>query len=247
MPIQPGGAGGFLVRSPQSALIGYLKPLNPNPQHPVAAYEKIASDLAYEVGVNVPPVVLHCRPNPPAPQPKEVAVSLVWGRSSVWSELFNMGAADGGIPDSLPALAHLAKHVLAEGSGVLALDAWLHNQDRNNARNALLAYDCGTGPGTMCYIDFGHTMDCSGSWTQGHHQVFARVNVPPFFATCVDRGRVRETAERIIGLSDAVVAQIVQRIPDGFLAAPARDRLAEWLVWRKQNLIRTWDQWYAGT
>src|SRR5438270_12172197 len=48
LPIQPGEAGGFLVRSTQSGLLGYLKPLNHNPNVPRAAYEKIASDLGYE-------------------------------------------------------------------------------------------------------------------------------------------------------------------------------------------------------
>jgi hypothetical protein len=66
LPIQPGEAGGFLVRSAQTGLLGYLKPLNHNAQVPRAAYEKIASDLAFEAHVGVPPVVLYRRLNPPS-------------------------------------------------------------------------------------------------------------------------------------------------------------------------------------
>jgi hypothetical protein len=246
LAIQPGEAGGFLVRSVQSDQLGYLKPLNHNAQVPRAAYEKIASDLAYEARISVPPVVLHRRPNPPAGQPKEVAISLVWGRSSVWGDLCNLSDPNGGIPASPPALRELVRIVLARNSGVLAFDAWLRNTDRNNARNAIVAYDVGEGPGTILYLDFSYTMDYDRHWSNGNYQSFAKVNIPPFFASCVERQLVREAAERIAGLSSDLVAGIVARMPDDFLKADARQRHAEWLVWRKGHLLDTWDQWYAG-
>jgi hypothetical protein len=244
--IQPGEAGGFLVRSTQSGLLGYLKPLNHNAQVPRAAYEKIAADLAYEVHVSVPPAALHRRANPPAGQPKEVAISLVWGRSSVWGDLFNLSDPGGGLPASPPALRELVRTVLARGSGVLAFDTWLRNGDRNNARNAILAYDLGDNPGKLLYLDFSNTMDHDRQWTNGNHSAFGRVDIPPFFAACLDRKIVREAAERIAGLSDDLVAGIVQRMPDDFLATDTRERLSGWLVWRKGHLLDSWDQWYAG-
>jgi hypothetical protein len=43
-----------------------------------------------------------------------------------------------------------------------------------------------------------------------------------------------------------VVVDIVGRVPDVFLEQPAREQLLGWLVWRKQQLVPSWDQWYAG-
>ncbi len=74
-------AGGFLVRSLMTGLIGYLKPLKPRGNNSRAAYEKIASDLAFEIRVNVPPVVLYRRPDAQPPEPREVHILCV-GRSS---------------------------------------------------------------------------------------------------------------------------------------------------------------------
>jgi hypothetical protein len=247
IPVQPGEAGGILVRSNQSGLIGYLKPLNPNAQVPRAAYEKIASDLAYEARISVPPVVLYRRQDPAAGQPTEVAISLVWGRSSEWGDLFNIGAADGGIPASPPALHKLVRNLFASTCGVVAFDTWLRNSDRNNARNAVVAYDVGEGAGTMLYLDFSYTMDHDRHWSNGNHRTFERVNIPPFFAACLDRERVREAAERIAAMPDELVADIVRRVPDDFLAIDARERLVQCLVCRKAQLPAAWNEWYSGT
>jgi len=245
MVAQPGEAGGFYVRSQPSGQIGYLKPLNHNPGHPRAALEKIASDLAFEVGVNVPPVVLYVRPDAQAPQPREVAISLVPDKVFEWQYLFQFGAPDGGI--TLPALAHLARQVLGVSSGVVALDAWLGNTDRNNPRNAILDCTPGTNPGTMFFLDFANTMIHGGQWDEDRYKHFVRVGVPAFFAGAIDQGRVRATAEAIKGLTDAMLEEIVMRLPPAFLAQDARGHLLGCLRWRKEQVLPAWAQWYPGT
>jgi hypothetical protein len=244
-----GVGGGILVRSCPSGLVGYLKPLRAIPYIPVAAYEKIASDLACEVGVNVPPVVLHRRPDlPPRQDPlprleKRVAISLVPGPNVRWGDVFSLGAADGGLSGQALLDARL---LLAEGSGVLALDAWLQNEDRDNPKNAILVYGPRASTGTLYYLDFETTMDRCGHWDQEPHQEFKPVRLPRFFAASIDPGRVRETAKRIAALSDDMVSQVVLRIPDDFLPPPVRVHLREWLLWRKRNLIPRWGQWFPG-
>jgi hypothetical protein len=243
-PVRSGEAGGFLVHSAQTGLIGYLKPLKSRGRYSRSAYEKIASDLAYEIGVNVPPVVLYRRPDAQSPQPREVSISFAWGGATPWGDLFDIGAADGGVQP--PALAALIRRLVAASCGVMALDAWLRNTDRNNPGNAVLAYAGEDDPGQVFYVDFANAMDFDGHWSAGNHQTFQRLPVPPLLAACAVRKRVEEAAQRIADLPDAVVADIVGRIPEDFLAAAVREQLLEWLVWRKQRLVPAWGQWYAG-
>jgi hypothetical protein len=128
----------------------------------------------------------------------------------------------------------------------MALDAWLRNTDRDNEGNAILVYAGDEDPGQLFYLDFANAMDFDGHWTASNHQTFQRLPVPPLLAACAVRNRVEAAAQRIADLSDAVVAEIVGRVPEDFLAALAREQLLGWLVWRKQHLVRACDQWYAG-
>jgi hypothetical protein len=245
-PVRGGEAGGFLVRSAQTGLIGYLKPLKPRPGHSRPAYEKIASDLAYETGVNVPPVVLCRRPDAKPPEPTEVCISFAWGGAAPWGDLCNIGAADGGVKPS--ALAGIIQRLVAASCGVIALDAWLRNMDRHNEGNAILAYAGEEDPGELFYVDFACSMDFDGHWSADkcNHQAFQRVPVPPLLAACAVKNRVQEAAQHIADLAEAVVADIVRRVPDDFLAQPAREQLLGWLLWRKQQLVPAWSEWYAG-
>jgi len=74
---RPGIEGGFWVSAPPFR--GYAKPLSrtrATPHiHPVAALEKIASDLAYALDLPVPPVTLWERTTAPAGEPRHHAVS----------------------------------------------------------------------------------------------------------------------------------------------------------------------------
>jgi hypothetical protein len=243
-PVRGGEAGGFLVRSPLTGLIGYLKPLQPRAGPSRPAYEKIASDLAFDSGINVPPVVLYRRPDAQPPQPREVSISFAWGGATPWGDLFNIGAADGGVQP--PALAGVIRRIVAASSGVMALDAWLRNTDRNNEGNAILTYAGEEDPGQVFYVDFANAMDFDGHWSAGNHQTFERLPVPLLLTACAVRSRVEEAAKRIADLDDAVVADIVRRVPDDFLAEPAREQLLGWLVLRKRQLVSSWSQWYAG-
>src|SRR5262249_47205118 len=95
-PVQPGEAGGFLVRS-GGGVVAYLKPTKDEPSCPRPAHEKICADLAFEIGLPVPPAVLYRRPNPGA-EAKQVVLSLVpHGATYEWQHLFNFGDPTGGI------------------------------------------------------------------------------------------------------------------------------------------------------
>jgi hypothetical protein len=249
---EAGEAGGRYVRSDASGLVAYLKPLRKRASHPRAAYEKICSDLSHEIRVGVPPVVLYRRPDvsetddaKPEGEPRCVALSLVYRKRWEWQYLFEFGDPRGGLPPQLQALEYLVKQILGSASGVVAFDTWIRNTDRNNPRNALLAFD-EANVARMIFIDYANTMDHDGQWDQGQYQVFARVAMPPFFADCLRKAEVEDTAARIEGLSEQVVSDIVGRIPDDFLAGDRRAKLIDWLLWRKRQLCATFNQWYPG-
>ncbi len=241
------------MRTPDSRLVAYMKPLIKSALHPRAAYEKIASDLAFEVTINLPPVALYRRPDlaeldDPSPdgEARLVALSLVPRIRWEWRFLFDCSRADGGMPSSLPALAELARQVLAASSGVVAFDAWLGNTDRNNTRNALLARG-DDGSCEMLFIDYAITMDYDGKWGQGEFQAYHRLELPAFFAACIRKDEVEAATTRIGNLANDVIREIVGRIPDDFLGVEHRSQLVDWLLWRKEKLRPALDQWYPGT
>jgi hypothetical protein len=226
-------------------LVAYLKPTKDEPNHPRAAYEKIASDLAYEVELSVPPVVLYVRPDPQPGQAKEVALSLlVASQVFPWGELFDFGTLDGGL-GAKRALHQILKFVFSVGAGLVAFDAWLGNTDRNNPNNVILAREENT-LGTLYFLDFSNSMDFNGGWSGGNDLVFSTVGLPPAFAMSLDGDRVREGAERISSIPDSKVREIVTRIPDDFLAPDRRGALSDNLVARKAILLEEFPRWYPG-
>ena len=84
-------AGGYFVEAAGFPRRAYLKPANPHPDaanRARAAREKLASDLAFDLGLCVPPVLLANRANPPAGCESAVAVTLVmYPRQWPWEQI----------------------------------------------------------------------------------------------------------------------------------------------------------------
>src|SRR5262245_48887605 len=59
IPADPGEAGGHWVRCTETKRTAWLKPLLRSVDKPHAAREKIAADLACDLQLPVPPVLLH--------------------------------------------------------------------------------------------------------------------------------------------------------------------------------------------
>jgi hypothetical protein len=55
-----------------------------------------------------------------------------------------------------------------------------------------------------------------------------------------------QLAERIRDLPQATVESIVSRIPDDFLAPPARQLIHDGLIARKDRLCEEFASWYPG-
>ena len=87
----PGDSRGFRVKHASVPYGGYLKPTKSraekNPS--LAAHEKIAADLAADLGLPVPPVLLYDRPDAPTSEESRCCVSLVmYPKQTAWRLLF---------------------------------------------------------------------------------------------------------------------------------------------------------------
>ena len=116
----PGEAGGCFVQAAGFSRRAYLKPIFDHPDEPAvcrAAREKIAADLAFDLGLPVPPVQLCIRRGGRARIP--AAVSLVmYPRQWAWEQIRHLPLTDPDIGSSLAS-------VLATATPMLAFDTWL--------------------------------------------------------------------------------------------------------------------------
>jgi len=230
---QKGESAGCWVRSAQSKALGYLKPRKKSSGRFRAAYEKLASDFAFHLGVNVPPAVLWVRSTAPPAEEKCTAVSLVpQGELYEWSHFASV---------TNPALKALLRNALKDGSDAPAFDAWMGNQDRGNLDNTLFAFD---EERPLFFLDFSNSMDFSGQWTAGDHLKFRRLGLPAMFKESLSRDATRGFAQKILAFPDDKIRGLVSRIPHEFLPADVGEKTTKWLIERKNQLYARFDEWY---
>jgi hypothetical protein len=152
--IQHGEASGFFVTA--SGIGGYAKPGRNQPpvhEHPRAAHEKIAADLAHDLGLPVPPCILWDQ-GPRATGERFCCVSLevfvpVWQ----WRD----------VSKAPPLVLKLGSEVVEAASAMVAFDTWVGNSDRVNEGNLLVQEDVsGVMPiARFAYIDFANAFTWS--------------------------------------------------------------------------------------
>jgi hypothetical protein len=210
---RPGGeAEGFFVE--RGELRGYLKPSKADANvagHPRAAHEKIAADLAFDLGLPVPPAVLvdgvAC-----GGRTREAVVSLVlYPEIQKWAQATATTAST--------AVAHgVLRSTVTIWSGIIAFDAWLANSDRNNDTNLLIGTDIHSEQRVSepIFCDFANCMIHS-NWTGEGGRDVALPPMLPVMSDFYDRGSALATAERIAGFRVETIQEIVHRIPDPYL------------------------------
>ncbi|MBS0263114.1 MAG: hypothetical protein JSS02_14315 [Planctomycetes bacterium] len=243
-PGNAGEAGGYFMVNDRTAQVAWMKPKRVDLNHAHAAKEKIAFDLSILCDINVPPVVLYHRENPPPGESPLACLSLVcYPKLYMWGDVFTLSSSNGGL---LPHSQSSVEQALAAVSGTVAFDAWLGNDDRNNGNNALLGYETAginpTGLGEFLFIDFSNTM----TWSEPQ-AAFARLNVPPLFANALNQTRIKETITKIAAIDDAKIESIVNRIPDNYLQPTQKTRISAGLISRKARLLNDFSIWYPGT
>lgn len=197
-----GGSDSAPFKVALGTLEGLAKPGVRKPE-PYAATEKIISDLAYHVGMPVPPVVLWDRGSDPKfapPAERYVAISAwVFAEDWTWDK-------------ALPGLKDEEKKALEPVfSGMRVFDTWVSaNEDRAGKHALLNSKDFSQ----MAFIDYAFSM--LRYWKDTN---YPDGGLQGFNPMTDDRAAMKHVAERIAALDSKVIDEIVTRVQDNYLNA----------------------------
>jgi hypothetical protein len=204
-----------------NGLTGVQKPGHDHPTNPhTAATEKIGADLAYKLGLPVPPVTLWDR-GPAAVAPRFVAVSAwAYDKAMQWGQ-----AVPGISPAQQDGLRPWA-------SAMVPFESWIDAQDRQNPGNVLVATDH-NGDILGAWIDYAFSLD--HVW-KGNHIPACRIPpvYPPVGAPLPDI--VKEVADSIVAMDNAVIEDIVNRIPADYLPRASAANIIRNLQTRRDSV-----------
>ena len=212
---------GPLQVSNAAGVLGVQKPGQDAVTNPhTAATEKIVSDLAHLVRLPVPPITLWDRGEAAAP-PRYVAVSA-WA----FDNALTWGQAE-------PGLSPAQKTTLLPWASAMApFESWIDAQDRQNEGNVLVGLDT-AGSVLGAWIDYAFSLDFV--W-KGNHM--PNCHVPPLYpALGIAMTDVMiEVADRIVGVENAAIEGIVNRIPSSYLPRAAAENIIHNLQARRANV-----------
>ena len=223
-----GESQGFWVE--HGGLRGLLKPSKPDAADiralPRAAHEKIAADLAFDLGLPVPPAVLVDGKACGGLVQAAVVSLVLYPEVHRWDHVT-------ATPASLAIGSHILRSTRAAWSGIVAFDAWLGNTDRHNATNLLIGIDTSTeSPSAEAvFCDYANSMLYS-QWKKGSCPAVAVPDVVLVLSALRDRDAALATAEKIRAYSAEKIAEIVNRIPETHLAPEGREVIIECLAER---------------
>ncbi len=188
-----------------------------------AAHEKIVSDLAYVLGLPLPPVTLWDR--------GENFVDHRYCSVSAWAF-----PADAEWQIKRPALQPNQIELARRTAGAMrAFDTWVGASDRKD-NHVLVRDDADTATLGLAYIDYAFAL--SREWAG----VVARVQEPraPFpSGVGYDPATCLETIQAIEKLEETRIIEIVTRIPSEYYLDGFRDIIAKELLARR-GTVRTW-------
>jgi hypothetical protein len=224
--VLPGEARAFFVTAGQVA--GFAKPGRNQPpvsEHPRAAHEKIAADLAFELGLPVPPAVLWERKGVVSGQERYVSVSaLPFERPASWRDVLRLPAE----------AARLLPKLELAASAMAPFDSWLGNGDRVNAGNLVLQEDPSNGDPQVTYLDFANAL--SRAWLP--HQTWPTVMAIHCYPLggAANLAVMSQVVDRIEHLDTRIIEEVVNRVPQGFSSNPCREVIVKGLLHRQRCL-----------
>lgn len=208
-----GEAGGRFVECTQ--LPGrrmYMKPRRRSTTVYRAAREKIASDLAADLDVSVPPVMLTDW-NAPEGEERYVALSLVlFPRQLSWANVARSLARGGEAAElylqSLPRSAARA----------FAFDTWLGQGDHTDRNPHNIAFgfspDDPAGTGHYIFLDYAFSLGHLGGWSNEEKALTGGPTpFPEIMAERMDRAEAARAADAIAAYPEDRIEAIVARIP----------------------------------
>jgi hypothetical protein len=204
-----GEAGGFFVSlEAYPGRRAYLKPLK-RQSHRRAAREKIAADLAFELGLSVPPVLL-TENGKTADAERFAAVSLV-----MYPIQISWGAIDDRLARGEPAeFAPMLPRLPTAASQALAFDTWVGQSDHVKPSNIVFGYEDGrAAQGRLVFLDYAFSQGIFGGWDNANHLKCGAAPFPKRLCATVESAAVSDMVQRIESLPDEVITDIVRRIP----------------------------------
>jgi hypothetical protein len=200
---------------------GIAKPgIAKNDGIPRAAHEKIASDLAYAIGLPVPPVVLWRRSPCPAGAHPTCSISAV-----CFNQPVELGSS---MPLIVGPLLDDARRIT---SAVAAFDTWIGAQDRHPG-NALIDADTSSAL-RMGFIDYSYSLAHTWKANPGVGQFIN--NFAAMFGGVL-LAAVEEIVDRILALPRQAIETAVQSIPDDFMSAGDRQIVVAQLLHGRATL-----------
>lgn len=235
---RPGEAGGFFVECDEFPdRRAYLKPVKRDRLQYRAAREKIAADLAYDIDLCVPPVLLATRQDAPDNEERNVCVSLVlyprqWSWKQLRPVLFD--------PDSQQAIAPIAEKALpSQAAYALAFDTWVGQYDhKDHPHNIVFGYDP-KNPETensFIFLDFSFSMGLDGRWDNGNYKEVKIAGFPELMLKNLSTNDLSSAVSKIEGLADARINDTVTRVPETHISEEDADLISNALCYRKHGL-----------
>jgi hypothetical protein len=229
---QAGEAGGYRVVASEVPQGAYLKPTRLcDAETPRAANEKIVSDLAFDLGLNVPPNLLYRSTLALVGEESRCCVSLVmYPEQYPWGMIWDVSMYPQPVQEIIRA-------TMARYSETFALDLLIGQTDRNNVGNVILGMDSqNPGGGELVFLDHAFTLNYGARWSADKWKTVEMVPVPELFRSCINKNLALAGAARIEALTDAAVREIVCRIPEDYISEQHREIVVAGLNGRKRLL-----------
>ncbi|WP_238208693.1 hypothetical protein [Methylobacterium marchantiae] len=183
-----------------------------------AAHEKIASDLAFDLGLPVPPLVLW-----EDGAARRAVSRLPFTAAFKWDHARQAPSA---VTRMMPALTQAA-------SAMVAFDSWVENIDRINGGNMIVSLALPQGFG-CAYIDYAFSLSHGWGCAPANPTSIRRGPYPE--EVIVDGAILAETVFAIEKLPSTTIEEIVRRIPDAFMEEQRRENIVASLVTRRDQL-----------
>ncbi len=223
----------------------YLKPRVFDPNNGRAAREKIASDLGYDLGVMIPPVLLANRNEPP--HETRVCLSLVmhtgaWSWAEIAAKLSKRPA-----PKALEVKKMLedAQLKLARAaSQALVFDTWVGQEDHgpHNDHNIVFGYETKkANENSYILLDYERSFGIAGRWEDSANpEYYTQCKVAPLHPMMMNNLDIPEISnmiDKIEAVADSLIDEIVGRIPISHIRDNERRAIIEGLKARR-GLVR---------
>lgn len=208
----------------------YVKPRQHGPG--IAAREKICADLAADLEVPVPPVVLLDRPCAPGEERYCAASLVMFPQQMSWAQI---DPATTGYP--FPLIERMLNDLPEAGAKAIVFDTWVDQPDHNTAagNHNIIAgtNDLAAGTGTIVLLDYQLALGAHGQWEGSMAGRVVLAALPNPLVRRADRRAVDNLLERLEALDDRKIEDVVTRIPTEYLSADDRETIIRGLLVRK--------------